>query len=70
MTETQTIRIDPDVPEGHCGVCRREIGEDEERLSVMGTHGETLMSVTVCRSCLSEHIPGMLAAIEEHVEEE
>ena len=58
------MMIDVAVPEGWCGRCRRELTVEEQRM-VVGTtvvdDGEILVSVTMCRSCLSELVPEMLA---------
>ena len=69
MTEKQTIRVDATAPDGHCGVCLRELTIDESRI-VMGTtfslgQEETLVSCIICRSCLSEYIPALLEESEE-----
>lgn len=58
------LDLDITQPLGTCAKCRREVGEGEPRLDMeVETHlGGT--SVTICRSCLSEHAPGALAVIE------
>lgn len=67
MSDTTRLLIDAAVPEGYCCICRRELDLEEARL-VIGTtpteEGEVLISATICRPCLSEHVPEMLAAVE------
>lgn len=63
MTHEQ-IDLDVTQPPGTCAKCRRELKPGEPRLDMEAdTHlGRT--SVTICRSCLSEHAPHALAVIE------
>lgn len=72
MTDNTRLMIDAAVPEGWCGLCRRELDLEEARM-VVGTtalgDGEVMVSVTICRSCLSEHVPQMLAQSEVEEEE-
>lgn len=73
MTDITRLLIDADMPEGWCGRCRRELSEEEQRM-VVGTtavgDGEVMVSVTMCRSCLSELVPEMLAYSEANQPDE
>lgn len=67
MTDITRLTVDAAVPEGTCGICRRELEISEARI-VMGTTADhpkgILVSVTICRACLAEFVPSMLAAVE------
>ncbi len=65
MDEQITVSVHE--PEGHCGVCRREIPATEQHLDVELTDGTSSYDVTICRPCLAEHAPELLAQIEEAV---
>lgn len=56
----ESLRFDLTVPDGWCGMCRRDVG-DEQRLTMTLASGD---HVTACRSCMSEHAPQALAVIE------
>lgn len=62
--ELASIRVDPTVTSGVCAVCRRKPGATEPRLHLDGSVGGRKYKLTICRSCLSEHAPDVLAAIE------
>jgi hypothetical protein len=72
VSQTQSLKlsIDDSVPEGNCAHCRRELPDDEERLDLGGTFPDsgTLVTVTICRSCLSEHMPDLLAVLDGEVD--
>jgi len=59
----ETLTIDTRMPLGTCAVCRTE--PRAERLDMdLKLEGQPYR-VTICRPCLAEFAPGVLAAIEK-----
>ena len=61
---TEVLTIDPTMGEGRCGMCRREIGEGEQRLRLGLLSGDAEVEVELCRPCISEHAPVLLETVE------
>lgn len=73
MNDITRLLVDAGMPEGWCGRCRRELTAEEQRMVVgttVGSDGEVMVSVTMCRSCLSELVPEMLAYSEANQPDE
>ena len=58
--ERLTMEVDP--PVGQCSVCRKTC--EGNRLDLDGEVDGRTVHVRVCRFCLAEHAPSLLAAIE------
>lgn len=58
------LRLDLDVPSGTCGICRMVPIAEKLDMSIFGPDGVKHF-VTVCRHCLSEFAPSLLAVLEE-----
>lgn len=62
------LTIDPKMGPGVCGMCRRDIPEDEPRLELGLLVGVDEFTQTVvvelCRPCIAEHAPELLETVE------
>jgi hypothetical protein len=63
----EAIRVDLDTPAEFCGVCRKDYAAGL-RLTLVDGDGER-HEVAVCRDCLAEHMPELLAEIDRQVTE-
>lgn len=63
--DDEVLTFDLDAPDGECSVCRRELDDDDQRLTLEIAVSGLTFTVRICRACLGEHAPGLLEAILE-----
>lgn len=61
----EQLAIKPGVPRTRCAHCVRSL-KSGERLELTVYHDGGLLTVTICRPCLQEHVPEALAEIERN----
>lgn len=61
----EQLAIKPGIPRSRCAHCVRSL-KSHERLDVTIYRDGGLLTVTVCRACLQEHVPEALAEIEQN----
>lgn len=69
LTGGDTLELDPSTPDGSCQCCGRELEPAETRLemTLAISARETaigMQTIRVCRPCIAEHSPDLLALLE------
>lgn len=61
------LRLSLDAPEGACSICHMEPTGNKLILGLTERGGDDERTVTVCRHCLSEFAPNLLAELESEL---
>lgn len=60
----ERLDMRPDAAEDECAKCGRVVPDEENALSMTAAKDGVVLQLLVCRSCLSEYAPDLLATLE------